>query len=57
MGVPVIAHGGVGHAEHVLEAIRIGVSGVAIAKAFHSDAISVPEVKKHLTAAGVEVRQ
>lgn len=57
VGVPVIAHGGVGHAGHVLEAVRLGASGVAVAKALHSDALSIAEIKNHLVAAGVEVRR
>lgn len=39
VSVPVIAHGGVGKPEHVLEAQRAGASGVAVASVIHYAAL------------------
>ena len=57
VGVPVVAHGGCGSVEDAVEVAKLGVDGIAIAKAFHSNRFTVQEVKQALKNAGLEVRQ
>jgi len=54
--VPVIAHGGVGTPDHVVDAARAGASCVAIASALHFRDLSVADVKATACAAGFMVR-
>ena len=55
--VPVIASGGVGNKQHLLEGIRDGhASAVLAASIFHFGEISVPETKRYLAEHGVAVR-
>jgi imidazole glycerol-phosphate synthase subunit HisF len=55
--IPVIAAGGVGRPEHVLEALKIGGAGaVAMAKALHYNKIGLPALRERLAAEGVSVR-
>ncbi|MFD5225466.1 imidazole glycerol phosphate synthase subunit HisF [Microbacterium sp. NPDC058342] len=54
--VPVIASGGAGSAEHFAPAIAAGADAVLAASVFHSGQLTVGDVKKSLTAAGVVVR-
>ena len=55
--VPVIASGGVGTLEHLVEGVREGhASAVLAASIFHFGEHSIAEAKRHLAAAGVPVR-
>ena len=55
--VPVIASGGVGTTQHLLEGIRDGhASAVLAASIFHFGEIAIPEAKRYLAEHGVAVR-
>jgi cyclase len=55
--VPVIASGGVGMLEHLVEGVVEGhASAVLAASIFHFGTFSVPEAKAHMAAAGLPVR-
>jgi cyclase len=57
VGVPVIASGGVGTLDHLVDGVRIGgADAVLAASIFHFREFSVAEAKNHLVAAGVAVR-
>ena len=56
--VPVIASGGVGTLQHLVEGIRDGhASAVLAASIFHFGTYSIAEAKAHMMAAGVPVRE
>jgi len=57
VGVPVIASGGAGELEHLAEALQAGADAALCASIFHYGRFTVPEVKAHLAAAGVHVRE
>lgn len=55
--VPVIASGGVGTLDHLVEGVRDGhATAVLAASIFHFGSHSIAEAKAHLAAAGVAVR-
>jgi cyclase len=55
--VPVIASGGVGTLDHLVEGVRDGhASAVLAASIFHFGTYSIAEAKAHLKAAGIAVR-
>ncbi|AHY47187.1 hisF: imidazoleglycerol phosphate synthase, cyclase subunit [Rubrobacter radiotolerans] len=54
--LPVIASGGAGHPDHMVEAVRAGASAVLAASIFHYAQYTVREVKDHLKEAGIPVR-
>ena len=54
--VPVITSGGFGPVEELVDAAAAGASGVAIADALHWKRTTVPEIKQHAHAMGLEVR-
>ena len=57
VGVPVIASGGVGTLEHMVEGIVDGhATAVLAASIFHFGTYTISEAKAHLRAAGVPVR-
>jgi cyclase len=56
VGVPVIASGGAGEPEHLVEAVRAGADAALCASIFHYGRHTVAEAKEHLAAAGVPVR-
>ncbi|MGG3839037.1 imidazole glycerol phosphate synthase subunit HisF [Paenibacillus thiaminolyticus] len=57
VGIPVIASGGAGRAEHFLEAFQQGGADAALAASiFHYKEVSVQEVKETLRYQGVNVR-
>ncbi len=57
VGIPVIASGGAGNAEHFLEAFTEGKADAGLAASiFHYKEVSIGEVKKVLKEKGVEVR-
>ena len=55
-GVPVIASGGAGELDHLVDALRAGADAVLCASIFHYGRYTVADVKQHLAAAGVPVR-
>jgi cyclase len=55
-GVPVIASGGAGELDHLVEALRAGADAVLCASIFHYGRYTVGDVKQHLAGAGVPVR-
>jgi len=57
VGVPVIASGGVGSAEHMAEGVLEGhADAVLAASVFHFGDFSVRQAKEHMRARGIEVR-
>jgi cyclase len=54
--VPVIASGGVGALDHLVEGARAGASAVLAASIFHFGTFTVPAAKAHMHAAGIPVR-
>ncbi len=55
--VPVIASGGVGELDHLVDGITIGkASAVLAASIFHFGKFSITEAKKHLYSKGINVR-
>ncbi len=56
VGVPVIASGGAGEPDHLVEALRAGADAVLCASIFHYGRHTVPELKEHLARAGIAVR-
>jgi len=56
--VPVIASGGAGAPHHFRDAfLQARVSGALAATVFHDGLISIPDLKEHLAACGIEVRR
>lgn len=56
VAIPVIASGGAANAQHLVEAVRAGASAVLAASIFHDNAHSVGDVKRSMSAAGIQVR-
>jgi cyclase len=55
--IPVVASGGAGEPEHIRRVLADGGADAALAASiFHFDAHPIPETKRYLAAAGVEVR-
>ena len=55
--VPLIASGGAGAPEHFLEVFRAAdVDGALAASVFHLGTILIPDLKRYLRSAGIEVR-
>ncbi|MFM8763083.1 MAG: imidazole glycerol phosphate synthase subunit HisF [Solirubrobacterales bacterium] len=54
--VPVIASGGAGEPEHLVDVLRAGADAVLCASIFHYGRFTVAQVKEHLLAAGIPVR-
>ncbi|TCZ88102.1 imidazole glycerol phosphate synthase subunit HisF [Lysobacter sp. N42] len=55
--VPLIASGGAGDASHFADVFaRADVDGALAASVFHSGAVRIPELKRSLRGAGIEVR-
>ncbi|MGA9285108.1 MAG: imidazole glycerol phosphate synthase subunit HisF [Solirubrobacteraceae bacterium] len=54
--VPVIASGGAGKPEHLVDALRAGADAVLCASIFHYNRHTVAEAKSHIAAAGIPVR-
>ncbi|HEY1834702.1 MAG TPA: imidazole glycerol phosphate synthase subunit HisF [Solirubrobacteraceae bacterium] len=57
VGVPVIASGGAGELEHLVDALKAGADAVLCASIFHYGRHTVAEAKAHIAAAGLPVRQ
>lgn len=57
VGVPVIASGGVGTLDHLVEGVRLGhASAVLAASIFHFGTYTIGQAKRHMAAAGIPVR-
>ncbi len=56
VAVPVIASGGAGELEHLVEALSAGADAVLCASIFHYGRYTVADAKAHLDAAGIPVR-
>src|SRR5829696_6188282 len=56
VGVPVIASGGAGELDHLVDALQAGADAALCASIFHFSRYRVGEAKAHLAAAGVPVR-
>ena len=57
VGVPVIASGGVGTLDHLVDGIKLGgADAVLAASIFHFREYSIAEAKRHLLGAGITVR-
>lgn len=57
VSVPVIASGGVGTLDHLVDGVREGrASAVLAASIFHFGTYSISEAKRHMAAAGLTVR-
>ncbi len=58
VGVPVIASGGVGTLDHLVEGVREGgASAVLAASIFHFGTYTIREAKAHMKAAGIPIRE
>lgn len=57
VGIPVIASGGVGNLQHLVDGVKIGgADAVLAASIFHYGEFTVEEAKRYMQAQGVEVR-
>ena len=54
--VPVIASGGAGELDHLVEAIEAGADAVLCASIFHYGRYTIAQAKEHLARAGIPVR-
>ena len=57
VAVPVIASGGAGELEHLVDALRAGADAVLCASIFHYGHHTIAEAKDHLARAGIPVRR
>jgi cyclase len=58
VNIPVIASGGAGNIQHLIEAFTIGEADAALAASiFHFGEISIPEARDAIAAAGIPMRQ
>ena len=57
VSIPVIASGGVGNPEHILEAFSKGQADAALAASiFHFNEYPIPEVKQYLKKEDIPIR-
>jgi cyclase len=56
VSVPVIASGGAGELDHLVDALHAGADAVLCASIFHYGRYTIAEAKKHLAASGAPVR-
>ncbi len=56
VGVPVIASGGAGTLDHLVDALNAGADAVLCASIFHYGEYTIAQAKAHLAAAGIPVR-
>jgi len=57
VNIPVIASGGVGNLEHLVEGIKLGnVSAVLAASIFHYGKFSIKEAKEYLSSKNIPIR-
>ena len=57
VSVPVIASGGAGELDHLVQALQAGADAVLCASIFHYGTFTVAEAKAHLAEAGIAVRR
>jgi cyclase len=57
VGVPVIASGGAGKLEHLVEALQAGADAALAASIFHYRQFTVAEAHAAIAAAGIPVRR
>ena len=57
LGIPLVASGGAGIADHFRDVFRLaGVDGALAASVFHQGTISIPTLKEQLIADGISIR-
>ena len=56
VNIPVIASGGVGTLDHLVDGIKSGASAVLAASIFHYGTYSVKEAKQYLASKDIPVR-
>jgi cyclase len=56
VSVPVTASGGFGKPEDIAAVAATGVSAIAVADALHWKRMTLPEIKQHAIAAGLDIR-
>lgn len=56
VSVPVIASGGAGNAQHLVDAVKAGADAVLAASIFHFGEVGIGEAKAAMAAAGIPVR-
>jgi cyclase len=56
VGVPVIASGGAGELDHLVQALQAGADAVLCASIFHYGHYTIAEAKAHIAGAGIPVR-
>ena len=57
VGVPVIASGGAGELDHLVDALKAGADAVLCASIFHYGVFTIAQAKAHIAAAGIPVRR
>jgi cyclase len=57
VGVPVIASGGAGTLDHLVDALQAGADAALAASIFHYGQHTIAEAHAHLAAAGIPVRR
>ena len=55
--VPVIASGGAGNLDHLVDAAKVGASGILAASIFHDGTYSIHEAKRYLAERGIAMRE
>ena len=56
VGIPVVASGGAGNPEHLLQVFRVGADAALAASIFHFDEYTIPVTKRFLAEQGVPIR-
>jgi len=57
VSVPVIASGGVGNLDHLVEGVTEGkADAVLAASVFHFNEYTIPQAKKYMASKGIEMR-
>ena len=56
VNIPIIASGGVGTLDHLLEGVKSGASAVLAASIFHYGTYSINETKQYLASKDIPVR-
>lgn len=56
VGIPVVASGGAGSPQHMVDAFRAGADAALAASIFHYNEYTIPETKQYLADRGVPVR-
>jgi cyclase len=57
VNIPVVASGGAGHPQHLLEAFQVGAAAALAASIFHYHEYSIPVTKRYLADHGVCIRE